>query len=793
MQSFVKKLFKIFVICATFVLPLGAIADQAPNPRAATLENTARIRVTDVRDGARTATSGNVTSRNVSRAATTNNSRSATHNVVVRSANRQNVVNTGTAVSARSAVRSATTSRAATSSVVRPNVRSATPISTVNKARATAVFSDISKIGSGYAACRDAYATCMDQFCAVANDTYRRCFCSSKFEEFRNTEDALDQAKTLLMQFEDNNLNAVDKTAAEVNAMYSATAGEMAIKKDTSGAQEMLDEIGDLLSGKKKSSSSNNSSTSLGILNFDFSADIDDIWNSDSDGIFSTSGGVDLTSLQGQELFENANKQCLQMIKESCENNAVLTMARSAYGIMITQDCNTYEKKVENERQAVKDTVRTAEKYLREARLEEYQSHNSADVNECITKVRAAITNDVACGANYKKCLDMGTGAYIDPNTGDANYSPMLYKLEELIKMDGTSDLLSQNNQYNTYLDSKRQFAKTALDTCRDISETVWTEFKRAAIIEIAQAQSAKLEEIKMTCISTMAECYDSQSQQLKDFDTNTAKYSGAISAYAAKAMCADKVVACAALYGDKEEHVACTFDDYGRFTGDAKKCGLTALLAFVENVDSTRVAEGCATAIDSYLQNLCTPTSGTDGYPWQCRGKKIGDIFGTSATGGTINDSLSDNVRWFALNNCNDPANPVDNFADLPLETQLNVQNALSNISEEMEGLLMDQCENLDGYWVEELDTGDKKLNVFYANLYNGQTPETGLGYCIENTTMVQCLNYNDDIDTESGRTLASYDRTTDECTFTDEWYQEKCSILGGYFESGVCYVSNK
>lgn len=775
---------------------MGAIADQAPNPRVATLENTARTRVTDVREGARTTTSGNITSRNVSHAATPNNSRSATQNVVVRSANHPNVVNAGAAVSARNAVHSTTTARTATNSVVRQNVRSAKPISAVNKARATAVFSDINKIGSGYAACRDAYATCMDQFCAVANDTYRRCFCSSKFEEFRDTEDALDRAKTLLMQFEDNNLNAVDKTAAEVNAMYSASAGEMAIKRDTSGAQEMLDEIGDLLSGKKTASSYSNNSTSLGILNFDISVDIDDIWNSNSDdGIFGTNNGIDLNSLQGQELYENANKQCMQMVKESCENNAVMTMARSAYGIMITQDCNTYEKKVENERQAVKDTVRTAEKYLREARLEEYQAHNSADVNECITKVRAAITNDVACGANYKKCLDMGTGAYINAETGEANYTPMLYKLEELIKMDGTSDLLSQNNGYNKYLDSKRQFARTALDTCRDISETVWTEFKRAAIIEIAQAQSAKLEEIKMSCISTMAQCYDSQTQQLKDFDANTAQYSGAISAYAAKSICENQVVACAALYGDKEERVACTFDDYGRFTGDASKCGLTALLAFVENVDNTRIAEGCATAIDSYLQNLCTPTSGTQGYPWQCRNKAIGDVYGTSATGGTINDTLADNVRWFALNNCNDPANPVGDFGGLPLQTQLHVQQALTNVSEAMDVMLMDQCEELGGYWLENLDTGSnsKLLNAFYANVYNGNTPETGLGYCVENTTMVQCLNYNDATDTESGRTLVSYDRAKDECVFSDEWYQEKCNILGGYFEGGVCYVSTK
>ena len=32
-------------------------------------------------------------------------------------------------------------------------------------------------------------------------------------------------------------------------------------------------------------------------------------------------------------------------------------------------------------------------------------------------------------------------------------------------------------------------FATSALDTCRDIADVVWTEFKRSALIEIAQAQ----------------------------------------------------------------------------------------------------------------------------------------------------------------------------------------------------------------------------------------------------------------------------------------------------------------
>ncbi len=54
---------------------------------------------------------------------------------------------------------------------------------------------------------------------------------------------------------------------------------------------------------------------------------------------------------------------------------------------------------------------------LRDARLEEYRNHNTADVNECLAKVRTALTQDTACGANYKRCLDY-SGVYINSNTG---------------------------------------------------------------------------------------------------------------------------------------------------------------------------------------------------------------------------------------------------------------------------------------------------------------------------------------------------------------------------------------
>lgn len=798
------------VMAAQAINPRGSVADTevstAPNSARSTVSRVVRNTETDSNGTSRSAISTVSRSATARPATTVNASRTA----VVQPSNSGVTGRSGLtqpAAVSTSDARSATISRAASSNVVRTAAHS--PASTAraasnnsvvgaarsSAARATAVFSDISAIGGGYAECREAYATCMDQFCANANDTYRRCVCSARYDEFRNTENAIDEAVNLLAQFEDNNLNAVGLSAEEVNAMYTATEGEMAIKRDTSAAANMLTEISDLLSGKTSTTSSNDSlsNTSLGLLTVDFTSDLGDIWGDSGTSIFDTSTGVDLSSLTGEDLYTQASKQCLEIIGDSCENNAVLTMARSAYSIMITQDCNLYEKNINAQKESLEQTVRTAEKYLREARLEEYQSHNSADVNECIANVRAAIQSDVACGANYKRCLDY-TGAYINQSTGEANFTPRFFQLADMILLPGVNsssssmDVLGANPEFNSFLDSRRMFAETALDTCRDISDIVWEEFKRQALIEIAQAQDEKIEEVKMSCVSTMAECYDTQTGALQDFDNTTSQYTGAISAYAARAMCEDKVIACASLYGDTE---GCEFDGNGQLvTGNASggltgaaansRCGLTALLAFVDTVDTVRVAEGCETAIDNYLADLCTPSSGTLGYPWNCRNLSP--------------DELEESIINFAQQNCSDPTSSDSDFLT---QVQSQIDRAISDVSEEMDYMMMEMCENLNGYWVDN-DTSmtnitdnrvrgnEALLAVFYRDVYGGNE-NTDWGRCVENTTRVACLNYND----ADKDPVASYDLANDECTFTDEWYETKCNLIGGYYENSICYTN--
>ena len=790
------KLFScLLCVCATCGVALGAYApNTGQNPRGNDVGTSHRI-VYSNDTMARRATTGSTRIRaNPSRAGV------VARGAIISSATRTATPSTRTRVQ----VATAPLAVARVARSAKTNARSAkkTVLDTSNisrsaMVRATALFNDVSKIGSGYASCRESYATCMDQICGQANDTYRRCFCSDRFTQFRDTENALDKAMVMLQQFQDNNLNAVDKTAAEVNAMYSATVGEQAIKKDTSASAKMLNEINDLLSGKSSPKTYSNSG-SIGVLDLDFSSDMDDIWSGGGDSIFSSSG-QDLSTLEGAALFNAAQKQCSRLSQGTCENDAVFSMSKSSYNILISQDCNAYEKTLNKKRETVAQAVRTAEKYLREARLEEYRSHNSADVNECVAKVRSAILVDTACGENYKRCLDP-TGAYINGATGEAIYSPRLFKLEETIALSGdvSGDVLNDNPDYNKFLENYRKYVTRELDTCRDIADFVWTEFKRNAIIEIAQAQTNKIEEVKMSCVNTMAECYNTQTQALVGFDQNTATAAGALGRYAARDMCREKVVACAALYSPTD-NVSCDFDDRGHLK-NGSTCGLASLINYVSTVDSLNVVEKCNEAIGEYVEKLCTPDDGTYEYPYKCKGMSPD---GTSDL--SNNMSLPDVMKRYALDNCWDYGDNTTEkkYENLPAQVQTRVTSLVNDVISGVRESLAEICEGLDGHWYSanavQPNPKPELWSIFYTQVSGRGTGDSTIakwGYCYENTRMLQCLGYNSN-DNEEGDTLTSanyakWDATSETCSFTDLWYKKMCEQIGGYYEQETCYIGN-
>lgn len=760
-------------IFAGFVLAVmvAAVADTAQNPRASSVQSDTK---SDTRVLSRTATIGALTRRAMGETRTRTG---VSPRAAVQSSRR--IVGAGdTRVAAESARGKLARSVVAQPTNPRGGARGVTnSVAGMSRAattaRATAVFNDLSKIGSGYAACRESYATCMDQMCANANDTYRRCFCSDKFLKFRSVEESLDEAMIMLQQFQDNNLEAIDKTADEVNAMYSASIGEAAIKRDTSASAKLLDNITKLLSGGGSNSTVSNMNNSIGILDLDFSVDFDDVWSDGGFSLFDT-GNQDLSTLEGTALFNAAQRQCTRLTQNMCENNAVFTMSRSSYNILISQDCNTYEKALNKKKETVAQAVRTAEKYLREARLEEYRAHNSMDVNECLARVRTAMLSDTACGENYKRCLDP-TGAYINGATGDPIYSPRLFQLEKTIELPGVTDnnvntdILGVNSTYEKFLDGYRQYVSQQLDTCRSIADFVWNEFKRNAIVEIAQAQANKVEEVKSECVDTIAECYDTQSQSLINLGSKkTATTAGALGRYTARGMCQERVTACAALYS--RGGVNCKFDPQGHLdrSVSADACGLTSLINYVNVVDDLMVVEKCKAAVDEYLADLCTPDNDTYEYPYNCRNLASVDV--------------REKITAFVNEYCGDPIDSDKTPSD-DVQLSAYIDSATNDIVAEMQYGLADICEGFDGYWDDSCGDGIGTLTRFYSRVYGGDTTKgTSFGCCYENSERMACINYGDK--------YATWNATTQQCTFTDDWYEMKCQQLDGVYENSVCYI---
>lgn len=767
-----RHIIKAFVV-AVFI-PSLAFGVQAQNPRTAkttvsrnqTADTNSSIRRSATSVIARSVGAANRKSRTVVVA----RPRSATN---ISARHGANIVTNLSGVSRSATPPKSGIARSGTNKLIRSGGKAG--LSRAANTRVTAVFNDVTKIGGGYANCRDAYATCMDQFCANANDTYRRCFCSDRFLTFRDTSDNLDDALGMLADFQNNNLNAVDKTTAEVNAMYSSTAGEEAIKKDTSASQKMLNEIGDILSGKKTINST--STASLGVLNFGDLSDLGDIWSSSGSSIFDSRGTDNISALEGYALYQRAMKECSAVVRDTCSGDAMFNLASSSYSVMVTQDCNAFEKNLNAKKESVMQTVRQAEKLLRDARLEEYRAHNSQDVNECLSRVEEAITNPMACGENYKKCLDY-TGEYINMETGEPIYSGRLFKMMDNIAPTlGDVDVVGTNARWNTFLEERKKFVTTALDTCRSLADDVWNEFKRTAVIRIAQAQENKIQEVKDTCVQTIRDCYnmnDDTLNELTESVTDAKLDTSAGRALAVRGMCQEKVVACAALYGDTD---GCAYNKTTRKIeakdGGNKRCGLQSLLKYVDSVDTARVAQGCETAVSAYAHELCDP----DTSDYYSAYQNNSNVYALSYPAGCINKSRPE-LRASLLAHANNFCSIED--ADENLKTDV-IERVIKDIFDQLGLAWTYGCEKVGGAWygpeavfswaAGSLTIGDLK-EEFYKNYYGGMSL-TSVLTSIKAGDIGACVNASCEL---SGGTAEG-----GSCSFGNDWYNTHCEYLGG------------
>lgn len=533
----------------------------------------------------------------IARSTTTNTTTSSP-----RSATNNNVVRSGTTSTARSAISSPSRSSRAT---------------TIAPTTVTNTF------GTGYNTCRNAYFTCMDQFCATANDTYRRCICSSRLTDVQERERALSQTSSQLQDFTDLNIEVIPKTAAEVNAMLNASEGELAIIEDNSASSQQLAGIQEVLSSTK-----NKALSTLGTL--DIAGDINQIWATTD-----LASGQNIANLTGEALYNAVHAQCVNLISEQCPSSSTLDMVVSAYGMYIENDCSTLLNALDSKLVQANSSIRETEREMNLARLENYNAHNSTAINDCIAQVRKDITAESACGTDYVHCLDI-TGLYLNRDTGEPIYTQNFYQLGNQISLEGDVLTNANNRLIVAELNKKRIYAERGLETCRDIANEVWDEFVRQAIVEIYQGQQEKIRDVKNNCLDVVNACYDEQTESLKDFSNVKEELLLGSRLELSEELCKEKLNACSNLYGDPNGN------------------GLELLLSAMHDITDQKIAAECRSLLEAFATDMCTVPSNDSlhSYPYACRVYAPGDAIYASK-------SYCNQLQW---NNTSSSTPPSEN-----------------------------------------------------------------------------------------------------------------------------------
>ncbi|MDE6250305.1 MAG: hypothetical protein K2M34_01560 [Alphaproteobacteria bacterium] len=432
----------------------------------------------------------------------------STKNISRSAASRQSVLRPARTTTNRNTVTTKTNTRAATSTrtSVTPRTtvtttRSATPAIVSRAATDTNAMSE-TRTGAEYEKCKSAYFTCMDQFCQLKNDTYRRCSCNDRVYSLDEAFDTLTQAGTELTTFTEN-LDVVGMTAGQAASMRNASEGENALMSDKSASKALLQAIMNSIRGTD--SSVGGKYSDLNSINISF----------DTANAFGTAdAGQVIATYNGQNLYSAVYPQCRNAVRGDC-NDASLQRAITAYLMAIEQDCNTVQTAIETKQKQMKSAVREGSAMLDLARVENRQKHNSSDFTTCLNDVESAILSEEVCGANYHKCLD--NGEFIDITTGKpiagvANFN----ELEKLLTFSNDVDAANQklskvvsNRQFVANFESRvKKFAEPALDKCVESADDVWAEYLDKALLDIYYAQRSKVSEIKQGCFDFISSCY---------------------------------------------------------------------------------------------------------------------------------------------------------------------------------------------------------------------------------------------------------------------------------------------
>lgn len=441
--------------------------------------------------------------------------------------------------------RAATSQRAPAAS----NAPTQTKAVTARATDTTTTAMSETRTGAAYEQCKTAFFTCMDQFCQLKNDDYRRCSCSDRVLELAEIRNVMQDASDKLTVFNEN-LDTVGMTAAQASAMKTASEGENALTSDKSASKALLQAIMNSIKGEDTTVGGKYADLNSISLAFDT-----------TNSFGTLDAGAAVAAYNGKNLYSAVYPQCRSAVRADC-SDAALQRAINAYLMAIEQDCNAVQTAIETKQKKIKSAIRESSAMLDLARVENRQNHNSSDLTTCINNVEAAILSEEVCGANYHKCLD--NGEFIDISTGKPIAGvERFYELGEMLKfaegVDAANQKLSKVNANRTFVQAfenkVKKFAQPALDKCTEQADTAWAEYLDKALLTIYYSQQSKVKEIQQGCFDFVSSCYINNETALtaamKELSTDSALVLQPDKITLSNNMCNDYITSCDKMFGD--------------------------------------------------------------------------------------------------------------------------------------------------------------------------------------------------------------------------------------------------
>ena len=319
--------------------------------------------------------------------------------------------------------------------------------------------------------CYDAYYGCMDQFCISDNVNGGSCLCSNdnaKYEgELKEINDMLAEAARI----RDVEVEKI-KLGSNVDIVF--------------GGGRTYDEKGNVvynLNNDKPKSSKNNREDLLKLFDTNFIEE-DDV---DEDDIMNKTGAA---------LFNAANETCQKQVGTNCAKD--MTFLRQTYLRQIDSDCRGFANSIAQQRAAAQSAMNDAERDVRVALRESFDSANKYNQGECMVELKKCMQGADACGADWVDCVS--TVARENMQNKRLTDSVAGTKVKTTVRYNISPSVMER-------LDAKRTICERVLDQCMAVRDNVWDAFLREAAPTLKLAELNAESNMRQSCLADITQC----------------------------------------------------------------------------------------------------------------------------------------------------------------------------------------------------------------------------------------------------------------------------------------------